>query len=387
MDPNDRPLGITDSIKLLTDIIILSKYFLKKPLHDMKEPEKHADKLYCQILSLENDLKDQKEAKKKEKCAQTFLMLAKADLFPEGKDKDHVSNFLGKKILDDYIDHYTKEKYHPALKQLVDRACHLCVLGFASFNLLMERQQYDKDIGVSSPYDAKAILSSEKNKIVNLVATLAKAKTSSTKAGLIATIQIEIMSDVEHLREKFQSIEMALLKKKKEESEYQLALFSKNPISDVADRKISEQLFNEKKALEERVKTLEKRLEDTHQKHASEIKTLTKNFENEKHLLESKILPDPDAEYQKKMRCVAILALSGVLLTSFGLGAWLGIPLLFAATFVACGIMGIGLASGAAYSLRAEHHPERKTLSPVLLFKKPSAQTLDVELKVLTASK
>src|SRR5580658_9524650 len=97
IDPNDRPLGITDSIKLLTDIIILSKYFLKKPLHDMGEPGEQADKLYCQILSLENDLKKQKEVKKKEECAQKFLMLAKADLVPEGEGKDHVSNFLGKK--------------------------------------------------------------------------------------------------------------------------------------------------------------------------------------------------------------------------------------------------------------------------------------------------
>jgi len=320
------------------------------------------------------------------------LTLAEADLFAEGKDKDHVSKFLEKNKIITYIDRYTKKKYHAALKQLIDRACHLCILGFSSFNLLMARKQYDKDMDVSSPYEPKDILSSEKNKIVNLVATLAKAKTSSTKAGLIATMQIEIMSDVEHLREKFQSIEMALLKKKKEELEYELEVFSKKPLDEIKEKNIFQQIFSEKNALEERVKTLEKNLEIVKHKHAFEIKTRTENFQDEKKLLESKIHAPAHSgaagvKYRKKMLLIGTLAVTGILLTSLGLGAIVGIPLLLASILISFGIVGMGGAGIVGYALYSEHHPERKPFLPVSFFKKPLSKPLEIELKVLAISK
>ncbi len=408
INPNDRPLGITDSIKLLTDVIILSKYFLIKPLHDSNVPSNAADELCGFLLNLESDLKDQKQIVKKENCAKKFLTLAKADLFPERiteEDRqflhsehfptlqpgEHVAFLLEQKKLEHYIETYTKKKYQSELKELFHRACQLCVIGFSSYNLLQDRRRHDKEMQLSSPHDAKDILSSEKNKISRLVATLAKSKKTSTKAGDIASTQIEIVSDIEHLREKFNAIEVELLKKKNHELTMQSEIFLQyikrktDAIDERKEAKVIENLLTETKLLDHRLNTAEKRLQAVHNIHRQELKKQEAFYEKKIH--DEKLITTPRQITYSREHLIfpAIFFAAGILLTVSGVGSFLGLAILtagFAAMFLTLGVGTTASAAIFGHWLYQQCQTPAQDLTPLLkmsVFKKEASQKLDLE--------
>lgn len=413
--PNDRPLGITDSIKLLTDVIVLSKYFLIKPLHDSTMPSDAADELCGHLLSLEYDLKDQKQVQKKENCARKFLTLAKADLFPQKiTDEDdeflqsqhipklqhgeYVAYLLEQKKLYQYIETYTKKKYQMELKELIHRACQLCIIGFSSYHLLQERRQYDKDMQVSSPHDAKDILSSEKNKISRLVATLAKSKKTSTKAGDIASTQIEIVSDIEHLREKFNAIEVELLKKQNQELTLQGEIFLQyikrktDAIDERKEAKVIENLLLKQKLLDQRLQVAEKRLQCVHNVHVDDLKKQEDYYE--KRIRDEKPIPMPIKYKKEHLIFPVIFFAAGIALTFSGVGSFLGLAMLsagFAAMFLTLGVGTLASATVFGHWLYQQCKMKMPGKTPILtdnldssvsvtsmsMFKKKASVTLD----------
>lgn len=371
--PLDRPLNIKDSLKLLSDVIALSTYFLadKSPTG---ESILLANKLMVTVLSLGKDFEEEKDLVKKDNIADGFVSMAKADLFPheklnlndrvnlakfgfiEPKKKgETVPYFLKKQDIDDYISHHVKdvkEDYKKTLYQLVDRTCQFCIMGFASYTLLKARRDYDKELIAKgqtriTPHDAKDMISSEKNKIVKLVAELASKKTKSTKAGEIAKLEIEIAGAATHIRDQFDRIEEKLLENTIASQEKQIEILSSGILSakvlqgngllasvpgqQIAKHQVklaaekqnsSKDLLNTIAAIEEknavvlaenlslqqllkkRALAAEKHLEDSQQQHILEMKLAEEAFGNQKATLEreKEILTNQNLGLQKQLQ-------------------------------------------------------------------------------------
>ncbi len=335
---HDLPLNLTSSIKLLSDIIVLSKFFLKKPTIQTLSSAEAADALISEILSLDIERDTPKD--KRYKLSANYVAMAKADLFSNAalnkndlesllkfgflkplKQGEHVAFYVKKQNIFRYIDQHVNTKYQDKLKQIIDRACALAIIGFASYNLLISRRTFDKSLpSIATAFDPQNIIASEKNIIIRLIEEMAKLKPSTTHSGDITRYQKEIAADIDQIRTTLESIELELikieLKHKQQQLDILISALLKNKtsminlepetkniamIADVRKTKSREQLLKEideleirqayilaeiasqKNLLEIRTIDAEKQLHNLHSKYGNDIKKMA----NVQHALET----------------------------------------------------------------------------------------------------
>jgi hypothetical protein len=228
---HDLPLNLTSSIKLLSDIIALSKFFLKKSaLQKNTSAEDTADALISEILSL--DIPRETSKDKRYILSASYVAMAKADLFSNialtKKDKEsllkfgfinplkqgeHIASYFKCEKIFQYIDQFINIKYQEKIKQIINRACALSMIGFASYNLLISRRTFDKNQpSIATPFDPQNIIAIEKNNIIKLIEEISTLKPSTTHSGDITRYQKEIAADIDQIRNTFESIELELIK-------------------------------------------------------------------------------------------------------------------------------------------------------------------------------
>jgi len=228
---HDLPLSLTSSIKLLSDVIALSKFFIKKPtIQNSSSPTDAADTLINEILLLDIERDTPKD--KRYKLSASYVAMAKADLFPNIgltkkdlelllkfaflkplKQGEHIAFYFKREHIFQYVDQCINVKYQEKFKQIIDRACALAIIGFASYNLLISRRTSDKNqSSIATPFDPLNIIATEKNIIIRLIEEISTLKPSTTHSGDITRYQKEIAADIDQIRTTFESIELELIK-------------------------------------------------------------------------------------------------------------------------------------------------------------------------------
>lgn len=228
---HDLPLNLTSSIKLLSDIIALSKFFLKKTTVPKNlSAADAADILISEILSLDIERETSKD--KRYMLSASYVAMAKADLFSNTaltkKDKEallkfgflnplkqgeHITFYLKCEKIFQYIEQFVNIKYQEKMKQIVDRACALSIIGFASYNLLISRRTFDKSqSSIATPFDPQNIIATEKGNIIKHIREMSTLKSSTTHSGDITRYQNEIAADIDQILNIFEGIELELIK-------------------------------------------------------------------------------------------------------------------------------------------------------------------------------
>jgi hypothetical protein len=158
------------------------------------------------------------------------------------KQGEHVSLYMKREQIHQYIDQYINIKYQDKFKQIIDRACALTIIGFGSYNLLISRRTFDKNKHyLATAFDPLNTIATEKGNIIKLIEEISKLKPSTTHSGDITRYQKEIAADIDQMRNTFEGIELNLIKIDSKHKQQQLDILVPALLKNKSPFKITEQ--------------------------------------------------------------------------------------------------------------------------------------------------